>query len=600
MSPAQPDAGALDFRSLFQSAPGLYLVLQPDLTIIAATDAYLQATMTRREDILGRHIFDVFPDNPDDPTATGVRNLRESLERVLATRRPDSMAVQKYDVRRPDSEGSGFAERHWSPVNLPILDDGGELRWIIHSVEDVTDFIMLRQRGSDQELETAELRRRAERNEAEIYRRAQEVQETNRALRESQAQLQQLNETLEERVRERTRALEAEIRDRERAEAALRETQKLEAVGRLAGGVAHDFNNLLTVIQGNAELLRARLSAAGDLRYIDMIDHASDSGARLTRQLLTFSRRQSLHPARIDLRERAADLAEMLTRSLRGDIRVSLGFADDLWLVECDENELELALINLCVNARDAMPTGGLVRIEARNMTLRPDRVRSVDLDGEFVQITIRDTGEGIPPDVLTRVFEPFFTTKEPGKGTGLGLSQVYGFAVQAGGRATIASEPGLGTTVTIYLPRVEAAADAPKATAGARTVGPSATVLLVEDDDAVAATTTQMLALLGYTAHHVRDARTALAILLGGQRFDLVFSDIVMPGGMSGLDLARKVRQHFPSISILLASGFNQSAVDVDKEGIDFIAKPYRADGLADAIRRSLAAGGSTRNVGA
>jgi CheY-like chemotaxis protein len=254
--------------------------------------------------------------------------------------------------------------------------------------------------------------------------------------------------------------------------------------------------------------------------------------------------------------------------------------------------------MNLCVNARDAMPQGGLVRLVGRNL----DGVRDngVALDGPHVALTVADTGSGIAPENLARVFEPFFTTKEVGKGTGLGLSQVYGFAQQAGGGTTIGSTVGEGTAVTIYLPRAKAAAVAAAAEGPGARLRATGTVLLVEDDDAVALVASRMLSLLGYQAHHVRDARTALSVLLGGARFVLLFSDIVMPGGMTGIDLARKVRQHFPRLPILLATGATQSAADVMREGFNLIAKPYRADALSDAVRQTLAqAGEGARETG-
>jgi signal transduction histidine kinase/CheY-like chemotaxis protein len=580
---------AEDFQALFESVPGLYLVLRPDLTIVAVSNAYLAATMTSRAEILGRGIFDVFPDNPADPAATGVRNLRDSLERVLRERKPDTMAVQKYDVRRKPDD-TEFEVRYWSPINLPVLDSAGQVAWIIHRVEDVTDFIRLRQLGNENEKHSESLRARLARTEAEIFQRAQEIQEANRALRASEAELTRLNETLERRIAERTRQLEAEIEERQRAQEALRETQKLEAIGRVAGGVAHDFNNLLTVIQGNAELLGEQGEPGAMARAVDAIMRAAERGERLTRQLLAFSRNQALRPERIDLHQRTDDISELLTRSLRGDIRIALEFADDLWPVECDAGEMELALLNICVNARDAMPAGGLVRVEATNVVLPSALHRTVDLAGEFVSIAVSDTGAGIPAGVLAKVFEPFFTTKEIGKGTGLGLAQVRGFAEQAGGTAAIASQVGLGTVVTIYLPRAMRVASDNDAQRPAPVTKGAGTALVVEDDDAVAETAVKLLAMIGYKATRAQDARTALALLLGGQKFDVIFSDIVMPGGMNGLDLARRIRRHFPDLPVLLASGYSQAAAEVAREGFAIIAKPYRADGLSDAIRRCIA----------
>jgi signal transduction histidine kinase/ActR/RegA family two-component response regulator len=589
-STARNTPSAPDFRALFEAAPGLYLVLAPDLTIVAASDAYLRATMTQRSDIIGRGIFDVFPDNPEDPAATGVSNLGASLQRVLRERQSDTMAVQKYDVRRPAAEGGGFEERYWSPVNSPVIGQDGEVAWIIHRVEDVTEFIRLRQRGSEQQRETEDLRQRAEMMEAEIFRRAQEIQESNRALRASEEKLRRLNDTLEQRVLERTRQLEAEVRERERVQEALRERQKLEAIGRLAGGVAHDFNNLLTVILGNAEVLQ---QGAGDETVrglVGSIGRAAERGARLTRQLLAFSRHQTLRPEIIDLRARSHDITDLLTRSLRGDIRVLVTLADDLWPVECDVGELELALLNICVNARDAMPDGGLVRIDGRNVVLPDAGSAEIKLAGDFVALTLTDTGAGIAPAILKRVFEPFFTTKEVGKGTGLGLSQVQGFAEQCGGMATIKSELGRGTAVTLYLPRASAQAVVSAENGRAAPTRGTGTVLVVEDDDAVAQTAAQLLSLIGYASQRVEDARTALSILLGGQTFDLVFSDIVMPGGMNGLELAHRIRRHFPELPVLLASGYTQATAEVAREGFPIIAKPYRADTLAEAIRRAVA----------
>jgi signal transduction histidine kinase/ActR/RegA family two-component response regulator len=499
------------------------------------------------------------------------------------------MAVQKYDVRRPEAEGGGFEERFWSPVNSPVLDDAGGVAFIIHRVEDVTEFVRLKDRESRKERETQDLRSQAERMEAEIFRRAQELQETNRALRTREGELEQLTDTLEQRVAERTLQLEAEVRERERAQEALRERQKLEAIGRLAGGIAHDFNNLLTIVLGNVDLLREGVPPDKATGMIKAIEHASQRGARLTRQLLAFTRRQALSPEVVDLRVRAQDLADFLVRLLGGNIRLAVAIPEDLWLIECDLGELELALINLCVNARDAMPDGGLVRIQGGNVALPAGAVSGTDLAGDFVSLSVTDTGTGIAPEHLARVFEPFFTTKDIGKGSGLGLSQVHGFAVQAGGWAAIKSEPGQGTSVTLYLPRASAAAAAAEAAERPEVARGTGVVLLVEDDEEVAQIAAKLLDLVGYRSHWVQDARTALALLIGGQRFDLVFSDIVMPGGMNGLELARKVRRHFPQLPILLASGYSNAAAEVAAAGFPIIAKPYRVEALSDAIQKSL-----------
>lgn len=425
-------------------------------------------------------------------------------------------------------------------------------------------------------------------------RHARDLQEANQALRQSEERLRQLNDTLEQRVRERTQQLEAQAAERERMQAALREAQKLEAIGRMTGGIAHDFNNLLGVIIGNAETLQEQLQGKPELALVQLIDQAADRGARLIRQLMTFSRLQPMKIDIVDLAARSKDMMEFLGQSLRGDIRLVFDLADDLWPAQCDSDELDLALVNLCVNARDAMPEGGLVRIEVRNVTLTPEQEPSLGLRGDFVALTVSDTGVGIAEADLNKVFEPFFTTKEVGRGTGLGLSQVYGFAQQAGGRVTVASTIGQGTAVTLYLPRAEGVAKAASASPSSqsRLRKGRGRILLVEDDDAVAAMATRMLTMLGYESHRVRDAGTALALLLGGQQFDALFSDIVMPGGMSGQELARKVRSHFPHLPILLASGIVYAAAEVDRQGFEIIAKPYRADALADALDRVIKEG--------
>jgi signal transduction histidine kinase len=294
-----------DFRTLFEATPGLYLVLRGDLTIAAVTDAYLRATMTTRCEIVGQHIFDVFPDNPNDQSATGVSNLRASLERVIAGRRADAMAVQKYDVRKPESEGGTFEERYWSPLNAPVLDDRGELRYIIHRVEDVTEFIRLQADSRANQQLTED---RTGQMEAEIVRRGQELQEANRQLRTLHAELEARVEARTAELRESNQQLQHEIEERRQAEHALRQSeeqlrqaQKLEAVGRLAGGVAHDFNNLLSVVLSYSELaleeVQADSPAALPLREIQ---RAGQRAADLTRQLLALADiRSSISPSSI-------------------------------------------------------------------------------------------------------------------------------------------------------------------------------------------------------------------------------------------------------------------------------------------------------------
>ena len=361
------------------------------------------------------------------------------------------------------------------------------------------------------------------------------------------------------------------------------QAQKMEALGQLTGGIAHDFNNLLMIVSGHAQILQSRLSEQKDTHAIEAIRAAANRGERLTRQLLTFSRRQQLMPVVVDLRQRVDAVRDMLAPSLRGNIKFNCDIEDNIWPVEVDLGELELALVNIAVNARDAMPDGGSITLSARNVVLKPGSAAGA-LEGEFVALAIIDTGSGMPPDVLARVFEPFFTTKPVGKGTGLGLSQVHGFANQSGGAVTLSSEPGGGTAVTIYLPRsTNAAANAKE---GAVAAGDAAhgTVLVVEDSRDVAEVTSALLEQLGYRVVRAENAAEALRHLQQGIGVDLLFSDIVMPGAINGLALAQICQERFPEIPVLLTSGFSDAAQAADGH-FDILRKPFELSALEHAI---------------
>jgi two-component system NtrC family sensor kinase len=394
---------------------------------------------------------------------------------------------------------------------------------------------------------------------------------------------------------------ERELQRREAAEAALKQAQRLEAIGQLTGGVAHDFNNLLMVVSGNAE--RLRRFVGGDPRLVgavEAIDMAVSRGADLTRQLLSFSRRQTHETVTIDLAERLPAIHGILQSSLRGDIAIDVRVAPDAWPVAVDKSEFELALLNLAVNARDAMSGGGRLTITADNVTVNAtDSAEGGDalgITGDFVAVRVSDTGSGIPADIICRVFEPFFTTKEVGKGTGLGLSQVYGFARQAGGTATVASAPGpdgaaQGTTVTLYLPRATTPVAAGEATAAAppspARLSERVRVLLVEDNPDVAEVARLLLEELGYDVVHAADVAAARAAL-ARESIDVVLTDIVMPGGANGLDLAREVRQR-DSLPVVLATGYSDHAQAAANEGFAILRKPYSMSGLHDALREAL-----------
>jgi PAS domain S-box-containing protein len=378
-----------------------------------------------------------------------------------------------------------------------------------------------------------------------------------------------------------------DITARKRAEEALRRSQRMEAIGQLTGGVAHDFNNLLMVVNGAAAKLRRTVVDHRAIKPLEMIATAVKRGQNLTSHLLSFARRQTLETIVIDLAETLPNLTEMLRRALRGDIEIRTQAQDCQCRVRVDQGELELALLNLGVNARDAMPDGGVLSLSIRRVVLSggPD----VDgLQGDFLVMELTDTGAGIPPEALPRVFDPFFTTKGVGKGTGLGLSQVYGFAKQSGGTAMISSEPGSGTTVSIYLPATDAPIDVEQKAAsidygmGSK----KGTVLLVEDSNEVAAISAEYLEQLGYGVDHAVNGSDALRKLQGRQSYALVLSDILMPGRVAGLELARIVREHHSEIPILLATGYSDKAQQAVHDGFPVVRKPYDLEILSRAIR--------------
>jgi signal transduction histidine kinase len=411
-------------------------------------------------------------------------------------------------------------------------------------------------------------------------------------------ELRLLNETLEDRVQE-------EIAERMKAEDALRQAQKMEAIGQLTGGVAHDFNNLLTVIIGGLDNIARHLDAGpvdGDearlRRSIEMATLSAERAATLTSRLLAFSRRQALNPKPLQPDRLIRDIGELLQRSIGEHIALELVASPGLWPALADPNELEQALLNLAVNARDAMPAGGKLTIETQNVFLDEAYLETVPepvTPGQYVMIAVSDTGHGMDGDTLSRVFEPFFTTKEAGKGTGLGLSQVYGFLRQSGGHVRIYSEEGQGTTVKLYLPRfhgeVEAALPAPPRPDISLLRG-TETVLVVEDDDGVRTYSAGVLRELGYTVIEARDAATALAALPDLPRVDLLFTDVVLPGGVHGHKLAAEVRKRRPSVRVLFTSGYTRNAIVHNGRldpGVQLITKPFTYEGLALRVRRVL-----------
>jgi two-component system, NtrC family, sensor kinase len=392
-----------------------------------------------------------------------------------------------------------------------------------------------------------------------------------------------------------------ESHKRQIAEEAARQSQKLEALAKLTGGVAHDFNNLLSVIIGNADLIRSKPPERIE-RSVEQIIRAARRGAELTQSLLSFSRRRALNPQPLDLTTDMPRMGELVRTSLPGNIAFRCQFAEDLWPIEVDRGELEIALLNVAMNARDAMPGGGRFEITARNARVFAGEFPDApDLGGDFVALVLRDTGTGMPPDVAARAFEPFFTTKDVGRGTGLGLSQVYGFVRQSGGAIDLESAPGKGTSVRIHLPRatsqpVRAGADEASRPRPASLTPRS--VLLVEDNPEVAEITGEMLRSLGNRVETVDRAQAALDRLArDAQSIDVVVSDIVMPDGMNGLQFARAVRQRHPTLPVVLVSGYSDTLAEAGRE-FAVLAKPLTQSALADAIRCPLAEAASPRVV--
>src|SRR6266567_3475751 len=362
----------------------------------------------------------------------------------------------------------------------------------------------------------------------------------------------------------------------EKIQRQLAESQKLDALGQLTGGVAHDFNNLLMVIAGHTHVLKKIAgNDAKSLRAVQAIETATQRGASLTRQLLTFARRQSVNPQPIDLGSSIHSVREVLDMGLGSAVQLHIDLDDDLWPVTADPAELEMALVNLIVNARDAMPGGGSVSVRASNI-----HIDNGARKGDHVAIEVRDTGVGIPPDIIAKVFDPFFTTKSIGKGTGLGLSQVHGFAHQAGGTVAVASELGKGTTFTICLPRGQSGTARTEEEIRSMASG---TVLLVEDNPDVATASAGLLEQLGYSVRWVSDAEAALKEL-ERDGIDLVFSDIVMPGKIDGLGLARAIKRKHPGLPILLATGYSEAAQNAPAD-FSILRKPYRLHDLSRAL---------------
>jgi PAS domain S-box-containing protein len=664
-------SNAPDYQRLFEASPRLLVVLTPDLTVVSGSDAYCAAMGLERDTLVGRYLFEIFPDNPSVEGESTSDKFRASFLRVLQYRRPDVIPVERHDIPRPDCEGGGFEERYWSTVSTPVLSASGEVDWIIVCAEDVTERVRMQAEGaalvenarSQQQL-IDQLKNTTEYLDAliehlpglvfikscpdfrylAINRATEALIERSRdevlgktifdfypaEQAESAAALDRAviadgagQMTTEECMSMPTSGLrwlkttKVAVRDAEGApkyllgfsqditeqkavEQQLRQAVKMEAVGQLTGGIAHDFNNLLSIVIGNLDfVIESEHAETESLTALREALEAALRGSELTRRLLVFSRNKPLKAVVFDLNRGLAQNAAMVRRLLGGQIDVEVWEGRNLWLTCTDPAQLDEAILNLAINARDAMPKGGTIQIATENVHINAAvAAQNAGLkSGDYVLLTIKDTGTGMSPETLERCFEPFFTTKSAEKGTGLGLSMVYGFVKQSGGYIKLDSALGRGTTIKIYLPRSlddESDAIGPM-TATEALKAKNELILVVEDEPDLRKTTLRQLAELGYRTLEAEDADNALRVLAAHPEVDLVFTDVMMPGGMTGLDLARHVRAHYPTLKVLLTSGYAGRPRDATAENEplpDLLNKPFRKHELAARLRSALGRG--------
>ncbi len=537
-------------RALFQQAPSFMCILSgPEHTFELVNGAYMQLVGHRK--LVGLSVRDALPE-------IAGQGFFELLDGVFQSGKPYigryvPVFLERNGKKQPD-------QRFVHLIYQPIFDLNGSVTGIFVDGFDVTD----QKRAEDQ--------------------------------------LQSLNHTLEEKVEQRTLELrtallelEKETIERETAQIALRQAQKMEALGNLTGGVAHDFNNLLQVVSGNLQLLAKDID--GNSRAEQRLQNALAGvarGAKLASQLLAFGRRQPLEPKVVNVRKLIQNMDDMLRRALGEEVELETVVSGGLWNTLIDPSQLENAILNLAINSRDAMEGRGRLTIETGNAVLDDDYALSHDdvRPGQYVLVAVTDTGSGISPDIIEHVLEPFFSTKTDGKGSGLGLSMVYGFLKQSGGHLKIYSEVGHGTTMKLYMPRTMQAEDSLSDQKAIPVTGGTETVLVVEDDDGVRETSVALLTDLGYRVLKAHDAQSAFAIVSSGVQIDLLFTDVVMPGPMRSTELARKAKAQFPGIAVLFTSGYTENSIvhggRLDA-GVDLLSKPYTREALARKVRHVL-----------
>jgi signal transduction histidine kinase/CheY-like chemotaxis protein len=537
-------------RALFQQAPSFMCILRgPDHVFELVNDAYLQ--LVGHRELIGLGVRDALPEVAGQGFFELLDGVFHSGQAYVGRNMP--VLLKRMDNEQPE-------ERFINLIYQPIFDQANTVAGIFVDGFDVTD----QKRAEDK--------------------------------------LQSLNHTLEQRVDQRTEELrttllqlERESIEREAAQIALRQAQKMEALGNLTGGVAHDFNNLLQVVSGNLQLLSKDVAgnARAELKVQNALAGVS-RGSKLASQLLAFGRRQPLEPKVVNVRKLIQNMDDMLRRALGEEIELEIVISGGLWNTLIDASQLENAILNLAINGRDAMEGHGRLTIETANAVLDEDYARTHDdvRPGQYVLVAVTDTGSGIPSEILEHVLEPFFSTKSEGKGSGLGLSMVYGFLKQSGGHLKIYSEVGHGTTMKIYMPRTVHAEDTLADMNMAPAEGGTETVLVVEDDDAVRETSVALLSDLGYRVLKARDAQSAFTIIDSGVHVDLLFTDVVMPGPMRSTELARKAKALFPGMAILFTSGYTENSIvhggRLDA-GVELLSKPYTRDALARKVRHVL-----------
>jgi signal transduction histidine kinase/DNA-binding response OmpR family regulator len=546
-----------DFQVLFQSTPGLYLVLAPDLTIVAVSDAYLHATMTKREDILGRGIFDVFPDNPEDPSATGVRNLRISLQRVLQNKTSDAMAVQKYDIRKPESEGGGFEERYWSPVNSPVVGPQGKVRYIIHRVEDVTEFIRLRQQGLAQEKAAEALRTHAGQMEAEIYQRAAEVQEANRRLETTNQEL---------------------LRAKEEAERGSRFKDQFLST------MSHELRTPLNAVLGFSDLLADESYGPLNDRQRRYVEHIHTGGKHLLSLISDILDLSKIEAGRMELAIESLrvetvfgevlsvmqPLADKKSQSLSKSSRPGL-------IVRADSTRFKQVLMNLLGNAIKFTPKGGSIELAAH-------------LIGARVRIEVRDNGPGIPPTEQQRIFEAFYRLRESGKkteGTGLGLAITHRLVELHGGELTLDSEVGQGSCFHFSLPVAVAVQDTLPRPQPSGTPARLPRVLVIEDDRAAAQLIQTQLISAGYEVLVCHEPQNALELAAQFQPGAITLDIVMKP--KNGWEVLSQLKRDSRTshIPLIVVSMVDQPGMGTLLGADEYLVKPVDKATLLAAIQR-------------